>query len=370
MPKPTRAPRQESRPAPRGRTKKRRLSRYAKGLIAFTFLLAILVTIVLFVLWNILSNYEKTTPRAALDAYFSNLYSQKYDPILKESGFVADELNTEEDYIALLHSIYGSDSQALTYRQVAMSSEEPGQKYAVYSGEEKLGEVILIADEKARHGWTARSAYDYMLPYTITAPGHAEVMVNGQPLSQQDPDAVITPVATFVDLPDPEQIPYTVTYQTEPTLAIPEFFAATPGGLPCDVTVDQETHTVNVAVPVSQEQIDAYTPVAESVSKVYANYVSEDASFGDLSVHLYPDTPLFGKMGSFYAGWYANHDSFAFRDMVVSNFVSTSDTTFTADISFVYEVYMGAEMHEFPTLYHLSFAQYNGEWRLLDLQTQ
>lgn len=362
---------QKSSPAParqETRQKARKTSWFAKGMLAYVLVLLVLIALVLYGLWNILEQYEKTTPRAALDAYFSNLSSQNYGTILKESGFTADEMNSEEDYIALLHSLFGEQPGRLTYRPMDSSSLAEGKLYAVYEGEEQLGELVLIPDQSNRYGYTVRANYDYQTPYTITAPGHVQVTVNGIVLAQDGPNAQITPLPTFESLPDASQIPYTVQYQTEPSLAVPEF-AATAGGLPCALAEDPaQPHHLRAEAVLSDEQLAEYSQLIENVSKVHANYVSEDASFGTLSGYLYPGTPFYERMATFYAGWYADHESFNFRDLEISNITSTSETTFTGDISFIYEIQQGTVLHEFPSAYHLSFAQYNGEWRLLDLQ--
>ena len=359
------------------RTHKKKKSGYRKGMLAFFLTLCVVVGLLLVLLWQILARYETTTPRAALDGYFALLSSRNYDQIRLQADFTPSELNSWDDYFLFLNHTFGETPKNLSYRRMssatggaASGTASAAQCYAVYSGEEKLGEVALYPDETAPHRWRASAVTTLSAAYTLTAPGHAAVYVNELLLDPAAESVQQQPLEGFESLPEGQAGSVLLRYTVEPTLSAPVFSGTGPDGTPCELAVDDQNHTVSVAVSLSPETQAAYAAAIEAAAKSYATFVTDDNTLGNLQSHLYPNTDLAARMAGFYRGWYLDHEGYDFQNIAVQNIVSTSEDTFTGEITFDYLVYQKGKTHTFPTTYQMYFALYQDQWKLLELQVR
>ncbi len=355
------------KPPRRRKTTAPKKHRYAKAMLALFCIFCLVIAALLFLLWQGLARYETTTPRAAMDGYFSLLAEKQYAALQAQADFSPSAMDSWEDYYAFLHSRFGEKPGGFRYRRVAGTAE--GQHYAVYEGEEKRGELALYADKEAPHHWRVSAITDLQAPYTVTAPGHATVLANGQPLNAGAEGVTRELLAGFEALPE-EARPLLLHYPLEPSLQTPVFTATGPGGLPCDITTDSAAATALVTVPLEEEAAAEYTARLEAAAKSYATFVTDDNTLGDLQTYLYPGTELASRMAGFYRGWYLEHQGYDFQNMQIQSLTSTSTNTFSGEITFDYLVYQYGTTHSFPTRYLMYFALYEGNWRLLELQVR
>ncbi len=121
--------------------RKKRTPRYLITILAIIIVNSIVIALVLNWMYGALLRYEATTPEAALDRYFSSLSAGDFTKIRAEADFVPNEYNSWEDYEAYLAGTYDGTT-ALKYRKMA-SDREDAQRFAIYAGEEKKGELYL-----------------------------------------------------------------------------------------------------------------------------------------------------------------------------------------------------------------------------------
>ncbi|MDL2254565.1 hypothetical protein LJC49_10980 [Ruminococcaceae bacterium OttesenSCG-928-I18] len=355
---------------------------YRRAMLALFVLLCIFVAITLALLWRVLTNYEAHTPRAALDHYFSLLDSRDYDAIKQDADFTPSDWNTWDDYFAYLESTFGPSPGGFTYRRFSapetLSSSgkdsAPGdaqtQRYAVFDGEREIGQMLLYEDPDAAHGWRVSALPEYKEAYTVTAPGHAQVTVNNVPLDAEGEGVKRHPLDDFAAFPETSEAPVLLEYALEPTLHEPAFSATGPDGADCVVEIDETLHTVEVRVPLTGEQKEEYGGYMQAAAQSYASFVTDDNSLQELQSHLYPDTDLAFRMAGFNHDWYLEHEGFGFENIRMDNMVSCSETCFSGDIHFDYLIYQQGVVHTFPTSYHMSFTERDGQWLLLELQVR
>ncbi len=354
---------------------------YRNGMLALFVVLCLVVGAVLVFVWQALEKYESTTPKAALDTYFLQLAAEDYGAIQAGADFAPSALNGWEDYYLCLQRTFGSEPSLLSYRRVAgESGDTPAvtlgqnaagpQRYAIFNGEEELGKVLLYPEAGLPHGWRVSAVVEEGAAYTVTAPGHAAVVVNGVPLDPNGPNVQRTICTGFEALPDEELQPQNLVYTLEPTLVPPEFTATGPAAVACTVEVNRQNHSAAVTVPLTPNEQEEYTALIEAAAKSYATFVTNDGSLRDLQTHLYPGTDLAARMANFYGGWYLEHEGYDFANMAVENLVSTGLGTFSGEITFDYLVYKGGATHTFPTRYEMYFARYGEDWRLAELQAR
>ena len=357
--------------------KKTKWHGYRRAMLALFVLLCIVVAVVLALLWRTLTEYEAHTPRAALDHYFLNLSEKEYSTIQQDADFVPTTLNSWEDYFAFLNTTFPKAPGEYTYRRMAGSTgssavqaaESGGitQYYAVYDGEQQVGEVLLHEDPNAAHGWRVSTPAQYLPGYTVTAPVHAQVYVDKHLLNPQGDNVSRLPVEAFSFLPK-EQAPVLLQYLVEPTLQQPVFTIEGPNGAPCEVDIDPEAHTVQATVVPSDAQQEEYAGYIEQAAISYASFVTDDNTLYELQTHLYPGTDLAQRMAGFYQGWYLEHEGFGFENMQVDHITSYSESVFAGEISFDYLIYQQGNVYTFPTRYHMLFTLQGERWLLLELQ--
>lgn len=328
--------------------------------------LAVIIVIVLTVLYKSLENFETTTPRAAIDSYFSQLAAEDYEQIKADSDFAPDEFNSWEDYTAFLHDKFGDTPGGYRYRQIGGGGEAGGQTYAVYDGDERIGEVILTPSETAEHGYTVRASLKYLDSYTVSAPGHATVYVDGVELPREGEGVTVTPNELFEGYEDP---PTAIQYTLSPSLAEPVVTVKGPNGEDGSLIINEENRTMSAVLPLDTEQEAQWALRMEDAIKAYSLFISEDGTFANFNQYAYPGTTYIQNVQTFQAVWYADHDSYAFNNMEVRNITATSPTTFEGEIEFDFDVGFQGEIKHYHSHYRMGFALYGDRWLLFNTQT-
>lgn len=348
-------------------TRKRGFPRYLLAVIILLLVNTVLIFLALNWLYNTLTEMEAATPATAINRYFQRLSEGDMDAIDTESGFVPDGANTWDDYHQYVKELYAGVPQSLRYRKVSVNRPDGGQTYALYDGATRLGEILLYEGQGQDGGWRVCAPVEYGKTYTITAPGHVTVLMNGEPLDKAA--AVSAPVEAFADLPETEPQPVTLTYETSSTLHEPSFEAVDVWNRPCPIAETDEG--LVATVELDEETRAAYAARVEEVAKIYANYASNDVPFNTLGAHIYPGSELYGRMYNYPDRmWVIGHHTPTFHDLSVFDIISCSETCFTGKIEFTYNmVETGRNVeHSRPTAYFMAFTLVNGQWMLLDLQ--
>ncbi len=349
------------------RTKRKKRSKFIAGLLTLILALVVIIAILLVVLYKGLERYESTTPRSAIDSYFKQLAAGDYEKIKENAGFTPDEVNTWDAYFEFLNQEFGDDPSGFYYRQVAGTGGE-GTSYAVYQGEERLGEVVLTESPSEKSGYAVRAALDFLEPFKVTAPGDVTVLVNGSELPKTGEDVAVTPNEMYAELPEAEQ-PTRIEYTLGKSLEEPVITAKGPDGAECEVVVDKEKHTASVSLPFSEDLRQRFATEIEGASKAYALFISEDGSFATLNTYLYPGTQFASDLSSFAAIWYADHTSYSFDNLAVKDIVMTSPTTFEGDITYDFTIMFQGTPKVYATHHHMAFAQYGDDWLMVNMES-
>jgi hypothetical protein len=366
-----------------GRARRRR-SKYGLGLLIFFLVCLAVVAAALLWLYVALADYEKRTPKRALDGYFAMLAAGDYAGIGQDSGFLPDAMNSLDDRNAYLRQKFGAFwDGGLSYRQMESAELAAGQRlYSVYSGEDRLGEAMLTPREDGEGGWTVQPLLEYLPGYAVTAPEGAAVVVNALALSQEQTvgrhpviisymrDGAPVEVEIFQSMDDSSLAPQTVEYQTAPTLFEPQFSARAADGRQCEVTVDAEARTVSVSIPPDAEQHDAFAQRMELVARIYSDFITEDGPRSALRPYIHRGTSLYKNLSEYQIGWYIDHDARKFSDFSVSDIAIHSDGCFTGHIDFAVTVLRRGRAHVFNASYDMGFVQADGSWLLAGLHTR
>ncbi len=333
-------------------------------LLALALVCAVAIWGLLDTLWNSMEEFESASEIGAVTEYFSRFAQGDYQTAADAGEFVFDDKNSKEDYIQYLKDTFGSEFSDLRF--AGSDGQTPGEKeYRIYNGDTRLGEVRLVPVEGQARKWKVIPLVEYAPSITVTAPSFITVFADGLPQIPNENSGVIHP--DFASLAENITVPTQVTYTMEGYLYAPSITASAEG-YPGTLTMTENEGVVTVSVP--EEKMEEYQAYMTDFAKLYARFISEDASFGNLKPLLLQGTVFYESVRTFYNGWYTTHTGYEFRNLEISDMIMADENNFSGTIQFDYVVFRGQKEHVFPSHYRLSFTQSEGKWLLADLNMQ
>lgn len=332
--------------------------------VGFALVLCALGAAALAALWGALVRYEASTPEAAIlqsvRAVQADTLKEEDVPAAMLPGRFATAGQYLEEARALLDGL-PDDRDSLRF--VHKGPVDGAEAYAVVDDEGGRAEFLLFPDGD---GWKAWPRVQALSTVTVRAPQGVTVMVDGRPLEEGEL-AATAPVPGFEALG--EAAPTECTWQVEGLLERPEVTAKSEAG---SCRVEWE-NPLNAVVTVEPGEADAASLEAflDRTARVYARYVSADASFAELKGSLVPDTEFYNSLRTFDSSWYVSHDSTAFEDFSVSELESFGPDEAAGTVRFTYMVYKeGLRPRSYPSVYRMYAVREGEGWKLLDLQVQ
>ena len=351
---------------PRKPSAKRKKLPFSTFFALYTLVSVAITAAGLFLLWSFLNQYETNSPtRVASSA--AQVISEGDFSLLEESPqLTPDRFNSEERLSSWLSGYL--EGKRISSRGV---SGEEGVYELTADGEVFARLTILPDGHKNLFGGQPHKIQqvETQLPITqefvLTAPEEAQVEVNGVLLTREDAEGEPAPLAVYEGLPDGYEAPRALTYRIGPLAGEPEITARLEGGGDCAVKVEE--NTAAVSTPADQSLQDQIAPIAQEASHLYARFITQDASFDQLSPYLLTGTDYYQKVASFYNGWYISHDSYSFGETSLSNFLLYSPDHLSCDVSFDYQVVKGSKTHDFPSSYTLYFIRTANGWKIANM---
>lgn len=346
---------------PRRPHKRRRW--FGKLLAVYTVLLLVGVACALWFLNVALKNENEVSTRPALEAYLGWLELGDYNAIYEASGFKPDALNTKEQYLTYLKSLYdGADSFAV--REVP--SVKGPKHYAVYDGSKKLSEITLTANpEGTGTSWYVTTDIVRQPTYTLIASEDVQLTVNGLDIHRLDLPSENLEKALF-PLPDGSmlELPAIRKYTLASLINPPVFEALTADGEPC-VTETRDNVTVVTLPETTNEQFENEDR-AVSLMQMYAAFMATGKNREQLTPYLHPASGLYRAVSEHTVTESVDDDTYVLIDIGLDNYYRYAENAYTYDVSYrpLYG-FRGELVDDSPTEYYrLSFLKQNDEWLL------
>lgn len=334
-------------------------------LLRIVIINAVLIIAALLILWRYLAVYESHNPIAALRGFLKDV--ERGDMTAVSQTLELPAPNTIADLSAYLQKIYPKGQ----YRFAKLENVGEGVRYAIYDGNTKRGTAILSADKKDEKAYVVQPEIQYEGAYTVIAPAFTTVYLNGEKLADTYRVGDVRAVEAFSALHDKARIPQLAEYRVENLLNVPNFTATTADGMPCTVRADQkDPHKLTVLALVNEQDKPAFFAQTETVAKLYAEYISQDAERAALLQHVYRNTDFYAAVCAYDAKWYNKHISHAFENFTITDIQYFSADTYTADVAFDYIVKRTYDSHTYPTKYHMAFQKIGDTYKLVNLQVR
>lgn len=347
------------------RTRKRRRW-FGKALVAYTVLLFAGVACALWFLNTALKAESEKSTRPILETYVSWLELGDYDAIYEASGFVPDALNTKQQYITYLKSLY-EGAESFSVREVPTPT---GPKhYAVYDGNKKLSDITLTANPEGNgSSWYVTTDITRQPTYTLVASEDIQLTVNGVDIHRLDlPSENLE--ETLFPLPDGSvlELPAIRVYTLASLINPPVFEALTLGGDPCLVETSG-TISVMTLPETTNEQYEAEDRAVIATS-IYAAFMKTGKNLEELAPLVHPASGLYRKINEHTVTESVDDDIYQLREIETTNYYRYADDAYTCEISYrpLYG-FQGNLIDDCPTEhYRLSFLKQNDEWLLYDI---
>ena len=328
---------------------------------------AIATAIILVVLWNFLSAFEKSDARYYLDQVVDAIEAEEYEDAAALAHFEETEFFTQEQYINYLRETFSQDEDL---RVLEAKAENPGEK--VFRVKGKNGELRFVLTEQPNtldfglSSYTVKQQLGEGGTWTIEATAGVPVWVNGVELRDEhrvNKDVIPT---MYTTLNDTSLAPKLAVYEVSGLYTTPN--VSIDGEAPV-ITHDLENNRVTAligtpAIPKDREE------ALLNAAKTYAYYISGDVSFNKVKAFLYKDTAFYTCLLDYSSYWYIDHDSATFENLAVTNYTEYSTTAYSAEISFDYRVKRGTYVNNvYPTHYRISFAEIDGKMMVVNIET-
>ena len=332
--------------------------------VGFALVLCALGAAALAVLWAALVRYEAATPEAAIlrsvQAVQGNALKEEDVPEAMLPGRFATAGQYLEEAQTLLNGL-PADRDSLRF--VRKGAADGTETYVVVDDEGGRAEFLLFPDGD---GWTAWPKVQELSAVTVRASQGVTVLVDGRPLEENELTGT-APVPGFEALG--EAAPMECTWQVDGLLEQPEVTAQSEKGS-CRVEWETPLQAVVTTEP-GEGDAASLEEFLDRTARVYARYVSDDASFAELKGSLVPDTEFYNSLRTFDSSWYVSHDSTAFEEFSVSELESFGPDAAAGTVRFTYMVYKeGLRPRSYPSVYRMYAVREGDGWKLLDLQVQ
>lgn len=338
---------------------------FLKALSIYAVLLLAAAAVGLWFLYSYLAAFEADTPNPTLHKYLEWVESENYEAIYAASGFEESTLNTKEEYLRYLKTLY-ADASDLSLREKVMAD---GSKcYPLYSGDKKLATLLAVrSPEGDGSAWFVTTETVYQEPFTLIASNDVRLTVNGTDihllsLISKEVQNEVFPTAEDAEI----TLPVVHAYTLEGLLNPPVVTALTLSGEACTVEVDGQT--IRVLSPDTETEQQSNKAYAIEAATTYAKFVAKDATRTQLLKYVHKESELYQTIRNFSNVWFNQHDSYEFRDITVTNYSRYADTDFSCIVSFQ-PIYTkaGKTIEGTPVHYQMTFLQIDGEWWLYSL---
>lgn len=359
-----------------------RISWFGKAALFLVLLLVPLGIGVLGILWGFLDDYQHSLPENVAQEGLALFETGDLDVLSRYIEYVPNPMEAENSFQEIVKQYFTPKADgAGEYTLIPQVGGGTERRYVVALDNVKVAELVLTASgETSEYGFPLWTLSDIEITSVsgeygaeIVAPADVELLVNGHVLDGDfmTDNAVLLDVAGYRELPEGHSQPLYVRYRVDGFLKAPTVEARVSDGGECVVELTKDTGTLQsyrVTHYAGDEFAAAAGIKAEFAAKLYAEFITKDASMEELLPYLLPEGNLYQHLQGFSNYWYIDHDSNEFKNLKLENFIIYDASHYSCDISFDYYIRMGSQTHEYPTAYTLYFVWEENQWKLATLE--
>lgn len=354
----------------KNRISKIKLGKFGVFLISYSAILISLIIVLLFFLYGLLKDYEKSMPNNTMSKIVKEFTPDNIEKVLTDNSVNINEFESVSS-VADYFKTKMQDNEA-TFKKKSGEFTNTNPIYIVKAGDATIAKVTLIENGKNAHDFTewklGNISFDGYIDaeneITITAPSAAEVKVNGIIISDSyitQNDVKFDPVKN-VDAY--VKTPTNVVYKIGGLLATPNI-TATLNGVELEAKVDGKVCKVNY--PTDAALLESQKSNIYAINEAYGKYLINRGTLDSLNKYLVGTARKnVSDIPAVWAFLYGKTYTYEFKNQKVSDLVKYSDNCFSCNI--YYDLYIkwadGEKSYDVSMTY--TFVKTNGGWSLAD----
>ncbi len=309
-----------------------------------------------------LYRYEKRSITGAMRQYFTDVENHNWDELYETDTEYFVEFNTKESFTKYLTYMYdGIKAGGMTFTW--MDGTDTEKYYDAYYQQTKRGTLECIKPEDSQ-SWIVHSLISGKT-FQFDVIGNTSFSINNIKVTSKYVTEGSIP-AVFEETGYDEIMPQVTRYAVPNFIDAPDVVLSDPG---YTVVRDYSGNQFYIGPVISSELFSEYAREIENTAVAYCKYITEDGYLYDLRQHLVEGTEFDTAIKSFDNGWFSNHDSIEFQNMVIENVMPLGDDAFIGEISFDYVVAAGSNVKTYSSAYQMYFIRQNGKWKTINIYT-
>lgn len=343
---------------------KKRKNQFIKNCFKLFFGILLAGSFVLALFWGGLALYESNTANAALNRFVRQLQNKEYEEIMEHLTLDDKaELLSQQELESYLSLRYDGDLSRLSFVKKEVINEEV--YYNIMEDGKFLATCKLKHKSASNKKWFVHLDVA-MEEFTVYAPENTTILVNGKAVSEELAKTGIP--TTYQGMKSTARAvktdKYVLTDLNRPVIQAE-------ASLEYRVLEYPEENSYCLLKKVTDvTDLEEMKSAMETTSKTYANYISEDATFAQLKKLVDTNTEYYKSLSTFSNRFFSEHDSFEFRNVILSDLYQFTVKDFMGEINFNYVVTKDGKEQVYTTHYVMYFSLQNETWKLTNLEVQ
>lgn len=326
-------------------------------------LFAVGLTVFLFVFGGWLKAYEAAQPEQIMSAFMNNDVKGGKISAVKDKYHISVSKYETNDSIDKAFAAATTDKE-LTFATSAIKPEGCDLAYSVKSGDSKLMSVYLKRDSKKRYSISGidfdKKLYKF---YKISATSDAEISVNGVIVKDGDRkneelpdiDSALTKSGSIINK---QIISLDNMLNDEPQITAKSGSKALP--------VEKNGTVYNVVQEFAEKE--AVGKLAGKAASVYAEYMQNDSSMGQIRKYMDTDTKFYKNLRTSLVIFALDHEKHVIKDLKTTDFHKYSDNLFSCRVTLINELTRRGEKYQDKFDKYVYLRRDGDTYKVLDMQ--
>ena len=349
------------------------MSKYKKFLKIFFGIFAAVILLAWIFLWLYIDDYDKNVSMNIVERITNQYRNSDGSGLLTHLGLKLNKYEDAQQFSEYLDDVIGGRS--INYSTVTTSSVD-SPEYIISAGDNVIEKVSFRIIGKTWLGhkkWDILSETTKFEPLyngvTINAPSNAKIKINGISLVDKPMESDII-LGLYENTPKGCFKPLFTSYTIDGFYCEPKITAVGANGEDCLINKDDETGTIYITTPASDEQYQVITKLTETFSANYYSYISGAAGFEVLSPYIYENCEFYEYIKSQNVRQLVGHDSSRLESVHIDNCQSYDDTQVSREVSFNFVYTVGGEEYEYPSAYEINYIKQGDAYKVVNLEAK
>lgn len=346
------------------------MSKFGKFCKIFFGIFAVLVVLAWVFLWVFLRDYENSVSIRMVEQIVKQYQDANGKALLSHLDIKTNNYEDAQQFSEYIDYIVGGAQ--VKYAMVTTGSYE-NPEYLISVGDATIEKLVLEPVGKTWLGhkqWKIQSETTSFEPLyngvTINAPSNADIQINGITLTDLPVERNVV-LGLYENTPKGSFKPLFHTYTIDGFFCEPKITAQGKNGEECMINKDEETGTIYITTPATDEQYQLITKLTESFSASYYEYISGKSDFEVLRPYIYENCEFFDYIKSQNVKKLVGSDSSRLESVHVDNCQSYDDSQLSCDVSFNFVYTINGEEHEYPSAYEINYILSDGDFKVVNL---